>query len=223
VADGTQMVPAVATRAGAKVQFQLNNVSGMLSGNVRHSVTDSIGATVRLGAFGVNGNEVIALIETQPGEYSVPEGTVLSGEQIVAFEAGRLHVIVASAAHPAGEIRAQLSEARVDITVQPNLDDIQAKVFTPVCSGCHTGSGQTLPSIINFATADASYNSLVNTPSLQQPELDRVSANDADNSYLIQKLEGTHQNGSQMPFRGTPLDTDVVDAIRAWINNGASR
>jgi len=76
---------------------------------------------------------------------------------------------------------------------------------------------------MDFSNADASYNTLVNTPSLQASEIDRVSANDADNSYIIHKLEGTHQSGSQMPFRGTPLDTAVVDAIRAWINSGAAR
>jgi len=222
-ADGTQVVPPVATRAGASVDMVLNTQTGALSGSVNHSVSNATGATVRLGGIGINGAELIALTETQPGKFVVPQGTLLSSEQVTAFNNGEMYIVVASAAHPDGEVRSQLSSEPVDIAVQPNLDDIQAKVFSPVCSGCHSGGGQSLPGIMDLSNADASYGNLVNTPSQQQTELDRVSANDADSSYLIMKLEGTQSTGSQMPFRGTPLDTAVVDAIRGWINTGAAR
>ena len=49
-----------------------------------------------------------------------------------------------------------------------------------------------------------------------------VAPGDPDNSYLIQKLEGTAP-GAQMPFGGTPLDPAIISNIRTWISNGAQR
>jgi hypothetical protein len=106
----------------------------------------------------------------------------------------------------------------------PTLDDIQASVFTPICSACHTGPmGDTLPGGMDLTGADASFASLVGVPSVQVPELSRVAAGDPDNSYLIHKLEGTAAEGEQMPFGGTPLEQAVIDDIRQWIADGAER
>ncbi len=221
--DGTQVVPAVPTRARGAVSLNLNTVSGDLSGTLEHSVAAASGATLHIGSVGQNGAVIVTLEATATNEFQVPSGTMLNEQQIAVYQSGGMYVSVQSSDWPNGEIRAQLTTDPIDITVQPNLDDIQAKVFTPICSGCHTGGGSSLPGIMDLTTADGSYNSLINTLSLQEPDKDRVSANDADNSYLINKLEGTQLTGSQMPFRGTPLDTDVVDAIRQWIDQGAFR
>jgi hypothetical protein len=108
----------------------------------------------------------------------------------------------------------------------PTLDEIQANVFTPTCSvsGCHTGPmGNTLPGGMDLTNADASFANLVGVPSIQAPELSRVEAGDPDNSYIIQKLEGTADVGEQMPFGGTPLDQALIDDIRQWIADGAER
>ena len=106
------------------------------------------------------------------------------------------------------------------------LDDIQANVFTPTCStsGCHSGpAGGGLPSGMDLSSADASFANLVGISSTQQPSLSRVAANDPDNSYLVQKVEGTAATGSQMPLGGTPLDQATLDDIREWISDGANR
>jgi hypothetical protein len=108
----------------------------------------------------------------------------------------------------------------------PTLDEIQANVFTPTCGvgGCHTGpTGDTLPGGMDLTSADASFANLVGVSSVQVPELSRVEAGDPNNSYLIQKLEGTASEGEQMPFGGTPLDQAVIDDIRQWIADGAER
>ena len=106
----------------------------------------------------------------------------------------------------------------------PTLDDIQAAVFSPTCSGCHSGpTSGTLPAGMNLSTADASFAALVGTASIQVPALDRVTAGDPDNSYLVQKLEGTAAVGGQMPPGGTPLDQALIDDIRQWIADGAAR
>ena len=108
----------------------------------------------------------------------------------------------------------------------PTLDSIQANVFTPTCasSTCHAGpSGNTLPSGMDLTSADASFANLVGVSSIQQPSLSRVAAGDPDNSYLIQKLEGTAPGTTQMPLIGGPLDQSVIDEIRQWITDGANR
>lgn len=103
----------------------------------------------------------------------------------------------------------------------PTFDDIQATVFTPTCatSGCHAGSGQAGLVL----EADMSFDNLANVPSTQVASLDRIEPGDPDNSYLIQKLEGTASVGARMPFGGTPLDQSVIDDISQWISDGANR
>ena len=104
------------------------------------------------------------------------------------------------------------------------LDEIQAAVFDQSCSGCHSGPTSTsLPSGLNLSTADDSFAALVGVDSIQVPSLSRVAAGDPDNSYLVQKLEGTAAVGGQMPLGGTPLDAATIDDIRQWIADGAER
>ena len=110
--------------------------------------------------------------------------------------------------------------------LQPSLDSIQANVFGPTCAvaGCHSGpAGGSLPQGMDLSSADASFASLVGVSSVQNPALLRVSAGDADGSYLVQKLEGTAGIGQRMPAGGAPLDQATINAIRAWIDSGAAR
>ena len=113
-------------------------------------------------------------------------------------------------------------------TASPTLDYIQATLFGPTCAaaGCHTGpTGGVLPSGMDLSDASASFASLVGVSSIQQPALSRVAAGDPDNSYLVQKIEGTAPapNNSRMPFGQPALDPAVIDNIRLWISNGANQ
>ena len=101
------------------------------------------------------------------------------------------------------------------------FDDIQATVFTPSCAtaGCHSGAAP--PQGLNLEAGNAFAN-LVDVASMQVPTLDRVEPGDPDNSYLIQKLEGTAAVGSQMPLGGAALDQATIDGIRQWIADGAN-
>ncbi len=85
--------------------------------------------------------------------------------------------------------------------------------------GCHgdgTGAGMTLGS-----NAGANHGVLVGVPSTSEPNFNRVTPNDATNSYLVIKLEGRQSVGAQMPFGGSALDNIDLTNIRNWINNGA--
>lgn len=223
--DGLQTVPSVATRNNGSADFTLNTGTNDLYGSVRSSVTDATEAHIHEGQAGEVGAVVVTLQRSDDSnnQFSVTSGTQLTGEQASRLQSGQLYVDIHSTAHPDGEIRGQLSAEAVQSTAQATLDDIQALVFTPQCSGCHTGGGQTLPSIMNLTTADASYQSLVDVNSISVAELSRVQSGDADQSFLIHKLEGTQSVGSRMPFRGRALDSETIDLIRQWIDNGAQR
>ena len=106
--------------------------------------------------------------------------------------------------------------------IQPTLVSIQGNVFTPICASCHTGpSGGNLPAGMDLSSAAASFANLVNVASLNEPSILRVAPGDAGNSYLVHKLEGTATVGERMPQGGPFLDQTTVDAIRAWIDQGA--
>jgi hypothetical protein len=110
--------------------------------------------------------------------------------------------------------------------VQPTLESIQARIFSPTCAaaGCHTGPpGGALPAGMDLGSADASFAALVGVFSVQDPTELRVAPGDADASYLVAKIEGTAATGGRMPLGGAALDATAIDAIRAWIDAGAER
>lgn len=76
--------------------------------------------------------------------------------------------------------------------------------------------------------AGASYDSLVNLPSVESPSLLLVKPGDPDNSYLVIKIDNnvpdvnSRRVGDRMP-RGLPLKASEIEIIRQWIEEGAFR
>jgi mono/diheme cytochrome c family protein len=105
--------------------------------------------------------------------------------------------------------------------LQPTLQSIQDNVFTPSCSGCHTGGGAQLPGSMNLTSTAVSRAALVSVASVEVPSVMRVAPGNANNSYLVQKLEGTASVGDRMPRFGPFLDQSTINVIRQWIDNGA--
>lgn len=220
--DGAQTVPPVSTLATGTVDVTLNKITGAISGNITHTVTDTTVAHIHSGAAGQTGAPIITLTQNSVTEFVVPESSVLSAEQVIEFTAGNLYVNVHSSTHVAGEIRAQLTEQDVTTSTQATLTSIQATVFTPICSVCHTGGGASLPAAMDLTSTESSFNALVSVASLSEPNFERVTPSNADASYLIKKLEGTHTVGARMPFGGAALETELIDSIRQWIDAGAA-
>ncbi len=116
-------------------------------------------------------------------------------------------------------------EATFEIAVPaPTLQEIQTSVFTPRCSGCHTGpTSNVLPAGMDLSSASASHASLVGVASIEVPASLRVAPGDPNASYLITKLEDpTPPVGSQMPLLPPLLDQATIDMIRQWIEAGAN-
>lgn len=100
------------------------------------------------------------------------------------------------------------------------FSSIQSHVFTPICTACHSGAAA--PQGLKLDAAN-SFAMLVNAASAEVPALKRVAPGDANNSYLIQKLEGHAAVGARMPFGGPYLDATTIGLIRQWIDNGATQ
>jgi mono/diheme cytochrome c family protein len=104
--------------------------------------------------------------------------------------------------------------------IEPTLTSIQANVFTPLCSVCHTPGG-TGPMPLDSEAA--SYDSLVNAGFSFTCAFPRVDAGNPDGSCLVVKIEGAvDASGTAMPPPpAPPLSQEQIDAIRAWIEQGA--
>lgn len=99
-----------------------------------------------------------------------------------------------------------------------DFQSIQDDIFSAVCTACHQGS--TAPLGLRLEEG-VSYDMLVGVPSVQVPALARVQPGDPDNSYLVQKIEGTAAAGARMPLGGPPLSAEQIAAVRQWISDGA--
>jgi hypothetical protein len=109
------------------------------------------------------------------------------------------------------------------ITIGPpansDFEEIQATIFTPICSQCHIGAGA--PQGMRLDAAN-SYAMIVNVPSNEVPGLMRVNPGNPDASYLVQKIQGNNAVGVRMPANGPPyLPQDRIDLVRRWIAAGA--
>jgi hypothetical protein len=92
-------------------------------------------------------------------------------------------------------------------------------IFDSRCTSCH--SGASAPQGLRL-DASNSYANLVDVPSNEVPSLLRVEPGDPENSYLVQKIEGTADVGGQMPLGGPPLNATMIALIRQWIGEGAN-
>ena len=84
-------------------------------------------------------------------------------------------------------------------------------------SGCH-GSGAGGMTLGDAATTYAAW---VDVPSAGAPTEIRVIPGDAQNSYVVKKVEGRASVGARMPFGLAPLDAIDLANLRNWIDQGA--
>lgn len=119
---------AAATASGQEVELTLSgnaevppvNASGSGEGTVKVNADKTISgeiatkgvpgtmAHIHLGEAGSNGPVAIPLVKQGDDKWAVPQGTKLSDAHYEAFKAGKLYVNVHTAAHPGGEVRAQI-------------------------------------------------------------------------------------------------------------------
>jgi hypothetical protein len=105
--DGAQEVPAVKTTATGSAAIDIKE-DRTVSGKVTVTGFTPTAAHIHLGAAGKNGAVIVTLKKVSDTEFVVPTEARLNDKQYQEFKAGNLYVNVHSAAHPGGEIRAQL-------------------------------------------------------------------------------------------------------------------
>jgi hypothetical protein len=113
--------------------------------------------------------------------------------------------------------------------LEPTLSSIQTNIFNLTdssgrlaCIQCHTDAGRT-PSGNLVLLEGRSYQQLVGRGSTGKPGATLVIPGDAENSYIIHKLEGRADIvGQRMPRGNGPFLTEGQTlVIRQWIKDGA--
>lgn len=103
--------------------------------------------------------------------------------------------------------------------LEATLTGIQANIFTPICTRCHTGAAAPLGLALDLGLARGN---LLGVQSVEVPELQRVNPGSPEESYVIWKIEGRSSIvGGRMPLGLNPLTAEQIAAIRGWIEAGA--
>lgn len=232
--SGTQEVPPVTTAATGKGTVVVDSATReIITAIVTTNGVSASAAHIHEGAAGVNGPISVGLTLGM-NSATAPVGATLTAAQYASLLAGNLYFNVHSSVYPAGEIRGNINillDANGQpigggggggTTLVPTLASIQANVFTPSCAvaGCHGGAAaqQGLRLDPGFSA-----DTLIGIASPRNTALVRVVPGDPNNSFLIQKLEGTQTLGDRMPQGGPFLTQADINVIRQWIANGAPR
>ena len=107
--DGAHEVPPNDSQASGVATITVA-ADKSVSGNIVTTGIDGKAAHIHLAAVGANGPVIVPLTKTADNTWSVPSGATLTDSQYASYMAGNLYVNVHSAAHPGGEIRAQLTK-----------------------------------------------------------------------------------------------------------------
>ena len=93
-------------------------------------------------------------------------------------------------------------------------------IFDANCAvtGCHAGP---TPQDGMSLVAGQSYANLVNIPSIEVSNYDRVKPFYPDSSYLYFKITGNSIAGPRMPYLRPPLPDSLIQTVRTWIQQGA--
>lgn len=119
VMTGEQEVPAAVTGAIGSGTLSVDPVSSAVTGSIVIDGLNASAAHVHIGDAGVSGPVIVPLVQGTPGVWSVPAGSVLTGEQVLAYRSGGLYFNAHTAAYPNGEIRGQIGRDVFDAPLSP--------------------------------------------------------------------------------------------------------
>lgn len=214
---GDRESPAVTTSAAGTAAVTVNTAAKTAAVNVNTSGVNNATGVQLLASFVGSSTMLVALAaDNAVAGHWLNENVTLTDNDLANFNSSRWYVNVFTPAHVGGEIRGQFA------VNPPTLATLQANLFTPICSACHTGVGGSLPGSQNLTTAAQTYANVVDVTSLENGSLKRIRPYDPDNSYLVHKIEGDPSIvGGRMPLGGPYLSQTQIDQVRAWAAAGA--
>ena len=113
----TQLMPVPASTAAGTATLAAKLASGALSGKVTLDGMAATAVTVNEAFAGNSGAPLLTLrAGAGSGEWDLPAAALLTAEQVTALLQGKLYLIAASAAHPGGEVRGQITPAGVMVS-----------------------------------------------------------------------------------------------------------
>ncbi|GEM_PF-3969596 len=95
--------------------------------------------------------------------------------------------------------------------------DVQP-LYNGKCTICHSGTAATAG--LDLSTGNA-YANTVNVDSKQDLTKKLILPSDADNSYIVIKVEGRQTIGDRMPSGTGDLSAVEIQTLKTWINDGA--
>ena len=230
--NGASVSPPVTTTASGVVATTIDAQASNATVHVNTTgVDDATEAHVHKAAAGANNAAALITLAKDaaaPRHWSAELQPITAADR-TDFDANGWYVDVHTPANPAGALRGQIMATVAPPPPPPpppppstTLAQLQSSIFTPICSGCHSGVGGALPGSMNLSSAAASFAALVNVASVEQASVLRVAPNNPDASYLVRKLEGSPGiTGGRMPLGGPFLDQPTIDQVRSWISAGA--
>ncbi len=106
--SGAQENPAVTTAATGTGFITVDTGTGAVTGRVTtFGITGNV-AHIHQGGVGVNTPVIVPFTQSAPGVWTVPDGSVMTQDQIQALRDGQLYFNVHTTAFPGGEIRGQI-------------------------------------------------------------------------------------------------------------------
>lgn len=218
--SGDEVVPSVDTTATGTAAVTADPENGDFLVHV--NLVDADDATmvqIHEGEAGTNGDAIIDLAQDSDNVAHWFADETLTDAQLTAFANDALYVNVHTPDNPDGELRGQIiSEAEAEGVT---FTFIQENIFTPTCAvaGCHDTGTQSAGQDLSAGQA---FDNIVGVPSSQMPDLLRVDPGNSEDSYMVHKLEGRDSiTGGRMPLGGGALDSDLLQALRDWIDDGA--
>ncbi len=105
--SGAHEVPAVYSSASGTGSVTVGR-DRSVKAKIMVTGMSATAAHIHMGAAGANGPVIVPFTKSGDNTFVAPDGAKMTEEQYDAWHAGRTYVNVHSAAHPGGEVRAQL-------------------------------------------------------------------------------------------------------------------
>lgn len=105
--SGANEVPPVATGAAGSGTVTIKD-DRSVAAKITITGMTATAAHIHEGAAGTNGPVIVPFTKTADNTFEAPPDAKLTEAQYAAYKAGKLYVNAHSAAHPGGEVRAQL-------------------------------------------------------------------------------------------------------------------